>query len=72
MEDNKPIAIIAAVALGIPLLIFLVLFAGNSGINDGLGTAVSLVFVLGTFLSAFIFEIKRIADLPPVGEEHGH
>jgi len=72
MRDHQAIAIIAAVALGIPLLIFMILFAGNSSINDGFGTAVSLVFVLGTFLTAYVFEIKRIADLPDATETSGH
>jgi len=72
MKDHQAIVILAAVAVGIPLAIFMLLFAGNTGINDGFGTAVSLVFVLGTFLVAYVFEIKRIADLPDTSEQPGH
>jgi len=56
---------IIAITLGLPFLILLALVSSSSGVSGSVLTNACGLVIFSTFLMLAIFEIKRIADLPP-------
>ncbi|SCZ12771.1 hypothetical protein [Microvirga guangxiensis] len=65
----NPIYILAAVTLGIPALLLILLIGLNPGVLEGSLTAVATFLVISAFITAAVFEIKRLADQSS-DEEH--
>jgi len=61
----RPIIAVLAITLGVPFLILAALVYADSGISPSILTSALTIAVLSVFLILMIFEIKRIADLPP-------
>lgn len=64
MLPRSLIAVIA-LALGLPFLILLALVFSASGVSASVFTNALGIMIISVFLMLMIFEIKRIADLPP-------
>jgi hypothetical protein len=67
--STNPIYILAAITLGIPALLLIPLVGMNPGIQDGTFTTVMTFLVVSAFVTAVVFEIKRLADQP---SDEGH
>jgi hypothetical protein len=65
----NPIYLLAAITLGIPALLAIPLIGMNPGIQEGAFANIVAFFVVGTFVIAAMFEIKRLADQP---SDEGH
>ena len=61
-EPTNPIYILAAITLGIPALLLIPLVGMNPGVQDGTLVTVLSLLVLSAFLTAAVFEVKRLAD----------
>jgi hypothetical protein len=68
-EPTNPIYLLAAITLGIPLLSMIPLVGLNPGIQDGTFTTFMTFLVASAFITAVVFEIKRLADQSS-DEEH--
>jgi hypothetical protein len=68
-EPANPIYLLAAITLGIPALLAIPLIGMNPGIQEGAFANIVAFFVVGTFVIAAMFEIKRLADQP---SDEGH
>ncbi|QRM35988.1 hypothetical protein [Microvirga sp. VF16] len=66
----NPIYILAATTLGIPAVLLIPLIGTNPGIQEGTFTTVLGFLLLSAFVTAVVFEIKRLVDQP--SEEHHH
>jgi hypothetical protein len=66
----NPVSILAAITFGIPALLLIPLVGINPGVQDGTFVTVLSFLVLSAFLTAAVFEIKRLADQP--SQENGH
>ena len=66
----NPTPILAAITLGIPALLLIPLVGMNPGIQDGTFVTVLSFLVLSAFVTAVVFEIKRLVDQP--SEENDH
>jgi hypothetical protein len=62
---SRSLIAVLAITIGLPFLILLGLVFSGSGASTGIFTSVLTIAVLSMFLMLMIFEIKRIADLPP-------
>lgn len=60
----SPIYILAALTLGIPGLLLIPLVGMNPGVQEGTFTTVVTFLVMSAFVTAVVFEIKRLADQP--------
>jgi hypothetical protein len=69
-EPANPIYILAAITLGIPALLLIPLIGMNPGVQEGTFTTVLGFLLLSAFVTAAVFEIKRLADQP--SDEHYH
>jgi Ni/Fe-hydrogenase subunit HybB-like protein len=69
-ELTNPIYILAAITLGIPALLLIPLVGMNPGVQDGTLVTVLSFLVLSAFLTAAVFEVKRLADQPSDEEHH--
>jgi hypothetical protein len=67
-EPANPIYILAAITLGIPALLLIPLIGMNPGVQDGTFTTVVTFLVVSAFVTAVVFEIKRLVDQP--SDEH--
>jgi hypothetical protein len=67
--STNPLYILAAVTLGIPALLLIPLVGMNPGVQDGTFTTVMTFLVVSAFITAVVFEIKRLADQP---SDEGH
>jgi hypothetical protein len=56
---------VLAIALGLPFLILLALVSSTSGVSASVFTNALGLVVMSVFLMLVVYEIKRIADLPP-------
>jgi hypothetical protein len=65
----NPIYILAAITLGIPAFLLIPLIGMNPGVQDGTFTTVVTFLVVSAFVTAVVFEIKRLADQP---SDEGH
>lgn len=68
-SDLNPIYILAAIALGVPVLVMIPLIGLNPGVQEGTFSSIAVLVVLSAFIVAAIFEIKRLADQPS-GTDH--
>jgi hypothetical protein len=69
-EPTNPIYILAAITLGIPALLLIPLVGLNPGVQDGTFTTVVTFLVASAFVTAAVFEIKRLADQPSDADKH--
>ena len=60
-----PFLAVLAIAVGLPFLILLALVSSASGVSASVFTSAIGLVVMSVFLMLVIFEIKRLADLPP-------
>jgi hypothetical protein len=56
---------VLAIALGLPFLILLAIVSSSSGVSASVLTNALGLVVMSTVLMLVVYEIKRIADLPP-------
>ena len=68
-EPSSPLYLLAAITLGIPALLLIPLVGLNPGVQDGTFTTVMTFLVVSAFVTAVVFEIKRLADQP---SDEGH
>jgi hypothetical protein len=69
-EPANPIYLLAAITLGIPALALLALIGANPAIEEGMLGTVTMLLALSAFITAAVFEIKRLADQPSDAEHH--
>jgi hypothetical protein len=69
-EEANPLYLLAAITLGIPALLLIPLVGPNPGMQDGTFVTVLSFLVLSAFVTAVVFEIKRLVDQP--FEENDH
>lgn len=69
-RSANPIYILAAITLGIPALLLIPLVGMNPGVQDGTFTTVVTFLVVSAFVTAAVFEIKRLADQHSDSEPH--
>jgi hypothetical protein len=69
-EPTNPIYLLAAITLGIPVLLMIPLVGMNPGVQEGMLAVLTKFFVFSAFLVAAIFEIKRFADHPSDTEHY--
>jgi len=56
---------VLAIALGLPFLILLAIVSSASGVSASVFTSALGLVIMSVFLMLVVYEIKRIADLPP-------
>ena len=61
----RPFLAVLAIALGLPFLILLAIVSSSSGVSASVFTNALGLVVMSTVLILVVYEIKRIADLPP-------
>lgn len=66
----NPIYILAALTLGIPALLMILLIGMNPGVQDGSFVSILTLLVGSAFIIAAVFEIKRLADQPSETDHH--
>lgn len=69
-EEANPLYLLAAITLGIPALLLIPLVGLNPGVQDGTFTTVLTFLVVSAFVTALVFEIKRLADQPSNDGNH--
>ena len=69
-EPPNPIYILAAITLGIPALLSIPLIGLNPGVQEGTFTTVLGFLLLSAFVTAVVFEIKRLVDHPSDADHH--
>jgi hypothetical protein len=69
-EAANPIFLVAAITLGIPALLMVLLVGMNPGIQAGSFASILTFLVCSAFVVAVIFEIKRLADQPSDADHH--
>ena len=62
---SRPLFAVLAIALGLPFLILLALVSSATGVSASVFTSAVGILVMSVSLMLVIYEIKRIADLPP-------
>jgi len=62
---SRSLIAVLAITLGLPFLILLTLVSAATGVSSSVFTSALTIMILSLFLILMIFEIKRIADLPP-------
>jgi hypothetical protein len=63
-RSTNPLYILAAITLGIPALLLVLLVGTNPGIQEGFLATLLTLLVVSAFVVAAVFEIKRLADQP--------
>lgn len=61
----RPFLAVLAITLGLPFLILLAIISSASGVSASVLTSALGLVVMSVFLMLVVYEIKRIADLPP-------
>jgi hypothetical protein len=56
---------VSSIALGLPFLILLALVSSASGVSASVFTNALGLVIMSVLLMLVVYEIKRIADLPP-------
>ncbi|WP_150117672.1 hypothetical protein [Microvirga vignae] len=69
-EPSNPIYLLAAITIGIPILLMIPLVGMNPGVQEGMLATLTMFSVFSAFLAAAVFEIKRLADQPSDAEHH--
>jgi hypothetical protein len=67
--STNPLYSLAAITLGIPALLLIPLVGMNPGVQEGTFMTVATFLVISAFVTAVVFEIKRLADQP---SDEGH
>lgn len=62
---SRSFVAVLVITLGLPFLILLAIVSSASGVSVSVFTNALGLVVLSMFLMLAVFEIKRIADLPP-------
>ncbi|WP_404289081.1 hypothetical protein ACD578_23775 [Microvirga sp. RSM25] len=62
---SRSVLAVLAIALGLPFLILLALVSSASGVSTSVFTHALGLVIMSVFLMLVVFEIKRVADLPP-------
>jgi hypothetical protein len=62
---SRSVLAVLGIALGLPFLILLALVSSSSGVSPSVFTSALGLVITSVFLMLVIYEIKRIADLPP-------
>ncbi len=62
---SRSFVAVLAIALGLPFLILLALVSSATGVSPSVFTHALGLVITSIFLMLVIYEIKRIADLPP-------
>jgi hypothetical protein len=60
-----PFLAVLAIAVGLPFLILLALVSSTSGVSASVFTNALGLVIMSVVLMLIVYEIKRIADLPP-------
>ncbi|SCY98361.1 hypothetical protein [Microvirga guangxiensis] len=68
--STNPVYLLAAITLGIPALLLIPLVGLNPGVQEGTFATVVAILVGSAFVTAAVFEIKRLADQSSDEEEH--
>ena len=68
--EANPLYLLAAITLGIPALLLIPLVGMNPGVQNGTFTTVMTFLVVSAFVTAVVFEIKRLADQPSDEGQH--
>jgi hypothetical protein len=66
----NPVYIVAAITLGIPALLLIPLVGMNPGVQEGTFVTIVTFLVASAFITAAVFEIKRLADQPFDESDH--
>ncbi|MEE1656172.1 hypothetical protein VB618_08180 [Microvirga sp. CF3062] len=61
----RPLLAVFVMTLGLPFLILLAIVSSASGVSASVFTSALGLVVMSIFLMLVVYEIKRIADLPP-------
>jgi hypothetical protein len=69
-EPSNSIYLLAAITLGIPVLLAVPLIGMNPAIQEGMLPTIAMFLVFSAFLVAAIFEIKRLTDQPSDTDHH--
>jgi uncharacterized membrane protein YkgB len=69
-RSANPVYLLGAITLGIPALLLIPLVGMNPGVQDGTFVTVLSFLVLSAFITAAVFEVKRLVDQP--SDEHHH
>ena len=69
-EPTNPIYLLAAITLGVPVLLMIPLVGMNPGVQEGMLAVLTKLLVFSAFLVAVVFEIKRLADQPSDANTH--
>jgi hypothetical protein len=69
-ERPNPIYILAAITFGVPALLLIPLIGMNPGVQEGTFATVLGFLLLSAFVTAVVFEIKRLADQPSDADHH--
>jgi hypothetical protein len=69
-RSANPVYILGAITLGIPALLLIPLVGMNPGVQEGTFTTVATFLVASAFVTAAVFEIKRLADQSSDEEHH--
>ena len=69
-EPTNPTYLLAAITLGIPALLMILLIGMNPGVQDGSFVSILTLLVGSAFVIAAVFEIKRLADQPSETDHH--
>ncbi|WP_262273533.1 MULTISPECIES: hypothetical protein [Microvirga] len=62
---SRSFVAVLSIALGLPFLILLALVSSASGVSASVLTNALGLVIMSVVLMLVVFEIKRIADLPP-------
>lgn len=66
----QPLTLLIAITLGIPLVLVTLVINASDGVNPALLRTIIGGVIFSIFMTLFIFEIKRIADIDDHPEEH--
>jgi len=69
-ERATPLYILAAITLGIPALLSIALIGLNPGVQDGTFATILGFVLLSAFVTAVVFEIRRLVDQPSDADQH--
>jgi hypothetical protein len=69
-RSANPVYLLGAITLGIPALLLIPLVGTNPGVQEGTFTTVATFLVISAFVTAAVFEIKRLADQSSDEEHH--
>ena len=69
-RSANPVYLLGAITLGIPALLLIPLVGMNPGVQEGTFATIVTFLVISAFVTAAVFEIKRLADQSSNVEHH--